>query len=406
MHIKKTTTLLVPLLFSLLEASAAVRHVGAGNHHSIFLAADTNTVWTAGEDILGQLGKGEGGELLKNNPDPHQVQGGWQGKVVDVSAGLNTNAVLTENGELWTWGFNRLGQLGHSFDAEIVGTPKKVAGLPPIADVEAGSGYMLAITREGEVWAWGNNSLGQLGLGEGAAKRVREPAKVKLPAGIKVKDIATGINQVLALTTDGRVLGWGSNRNGQAGGGEGMNAVREPVFVEGLGNGPVAGIGVGNFTSYAITAAGAVFAWGENHFGQVPHLEDRSIYRPVVIDLPTNGALPIAISGGARYVHLVLENGRVIAWGVNGPQGQFGNNVRSRDVSQREAPTLLPEDVLLKEIHTQTNHTVGLTTDGKFVGWGSNAQGRLAQGPTESGDEMPASMAVATHITLESASQK
>ena len=148
----------------------------------------------------------------------------------------------------------------------------------------------------------------------------------------------------------------------------------------------MAAVGAGNFTSFAILEDGRIFAWGENQFGQIPGVSGSSVFEPTEISLPSENVHPVAVSGGARYVHAVLSDGRVVAWGVNGPQGQFGTGERARDVTQREDPILLPESVRLREIHTQTNHTVALTSDGRFIGWGSNAQGRLARADrTESG---------------------
>jgi alpha-tubulin suppressor-like RCC1 family protein len=383
------------LAVSTLAAQGAVRHVGAGNHHSVFLEPTSLEVWTVGEDILGQLGKGTGGELLKNNAQPHRVEGGWTGTPVDVSAGLNTNAVVTDDGELWTWGFNRHGQLGHSHGEDFTSEPARVEGLPPVRDVEAGSGYMLALTAGGELFAWGNNALGQLGLGPDAPKVQPQPAMVPLPNGVRLADVATGINQVVALTTDGRVFAWGSNRSGQAGGPADMRAVPAPVEVLIDEAERFTAVGVGNYTSFAITASGRLFGWGENQFGQIPGAATKAVRTPTEILLPEGSAPAFAISGGARYVHAVLADGTVLAWGVNGPQGQFGTGTTKRDASATEPPLPIA-DLALRELHTQTNHSVGLTRDGRFVGWGSNAQGRLAQ----AGDPLPVAFPVPVTISL------
>ncbi|MCC5808230.1 MAG: hypothetical protein JJU00_18025 [Opitutales bacterium] len=377
---KTISVLIASVLVSSAAVCAAPRHAGAGNHHSVFLNPETHDVWTVGEDILGQMGYGMESELIKDNPHPHRVDPVWGGKAVDVSAGLNTNAVVTDLGEVWTWGFNRLNQLGHSAGTEIVPEPRRVEGLPPVADIEAGSAFMLAITTEGQLYAWGNNALDQLGLGPDAPRRVAEPTHVELPDDVRLKDITTGINQVVALTADNRVLAWGSNRNRQAGGPADENTVSRPAYVEGLPDGvAVAAVGVGNYTSFAILEDGRIFAWGENQFGQIPGVDERSVFPPVEVELPEGADRAVAITGGARYVHALVEDGRVYAWGVNGPQGQFGDGTRTRAVDEFSPPRALPDDVRLRELHTQTNHTVALTRDGRFVGWGSNAQGRLAQ---------------------------
>lgn len=384
---RKISLIFASILIVSALASGAIRHLGAGNHHSVFLHPETHDVWTVGEDIVGQMGFGGASERIKDNPRPHRVDPAWGGKAIDVSAGLNTNAVVTDRGELWTWGFNRMGQLGHSEGAEVVPGPRRVEGLPPVADIEAGSAFMLAITTDGQLYAWGNNALDQLGLGSDAPRRVHVPTRVALPGDARLRDITTGINQVVALTTDNRVLAWGSNRHGQAGGPAGENTVDRPRPVEGLPeDARVVAVGVGNYTSFAILADGRMFAWGENQFGQIPGTDARAVREPFEVALPESAGKPVAVTGGARYVHALMEDGRVYAWGVNGPQGQFGDGTRTRDVTTFSPPRALPGDIRLREMHTQTNHTVALTTDGRFVGWGSNAQGRLARGDrTEAG---------------------
>ena len=82
-----------------------------------------------------------------------------------VAAGAMHSLVLTESGEVYAWGDNDDGQLGLG-DREERLTPTKVEGLPKVKAIAAGGGYSLALTESGEVYAWGNNAIGQLGLGD------------------------------------------------------------------------------------------------------------------------------------------------------------------------------------------------------------------------------------------------
>jgi len=71
---------------------------------------------------------------------------------------------MGQDGSLWTWGFNRFGQLGDGTTSNRP-SPARVVGLPPIAAIAAGNYYNLAMGQDRSLWAWGWNSYGQLGDG-------------------------------------------------------------------------------------------------------------------------------------------------------------------------------------------------------------------------------------------------
>jgi hypothetical protein len=82
-----------------------------------------------------------------------------------VAAGAMHSLVLTESGEVYAWGDNEFGQLGLG-DMVVRLTPTKVEGLPKVKAVAAGYDHSLVLTESGEVYAWGWNDYGQLGLGD------------------------------------------------------------------------------------------------------------------------------------------------------------------------------------------------------------------------------------------------
>jgi hypothetical protein len=101
---------------------------------------------------------------LTYNPD------GFDDDVVVVSgdntiaAGTNHSLAITADGNLWAWGGNRIGQLGDgTFTFSYV--PVRVAGLSNVQQIAAGPRHSLAITADGNLWAWGDNFDGQLGDG-------------------------------------------------------------------------------------------------------------------------------------------------------------------------------------------------------------------------------------------------
>jgi len=135
--------------------------VAAGKTHSLVLT-ESGEVYAWGDNDDGQLGLGDREERLT----PTKVEG--LPKVKAIAAGGAHSLALTESGEVYAWGWNREGQLGlgEMGDWKVRLTPTKVEGLPKVKAIAAGGGYSLALTESGEVYAWGNNAIGQLGLGD------------------------------------------------------------------------------------------------------------------------------------------------------------------------------------------------------------------------------------------------
>ena len=89
--------------------------------------------------------------------------------------------------------------------------PGPVTSLPPASTVALGRGYMLALTRDGLLYAWGSNAAGQLGLGHLTPMATPQPLKLN----VAIRSVAAGATHALAVNTKGEVLAWGSNHHGQ-----------------------------------------------------------------------------------------------------------------------------------------------------------------------------------------------
>lgn len=383
-------TLERPRSVSFYEGTVATAHtsVGAGNHLSVFLDAETGTLTATGENVLGQLGQGVAGYDI---PAPVAVTlpEGFDGAITSVSAGLIHAAFLTADGDVYTWGFGNSGRLGlGDEDARLV--PEKITGVlddKPVSVIEMGNGASYAITGDGALYAWGQNTSGQLGQGDEDERLV--PTEVDLPG--RVLAVAAGTSHALALTEDGAVYGFGSNIDGQAAPSEQIDGtpVREvlsPVLIEGLPSDLIA-VAAATQTSYAVSASGQLYGWGENSFGQLligtdngdntfMPTEDK-ILTPVEIDIP--GAV-IDVKGGARWAVALTEDGDVYAWGPNdrGPTGGLDGDPAT-ETDGTFYPTKIAEldDVEIVEIATGPNHIIAVAADGTVYTWGSGSDGRL-----------------------------
>ena len=150
--------------------------------------------------------------------------------VVAISAGSTRGACMAikSDGTLWCWGANDYGQLSDGTTTDRF-TPVQVQGFTGVVAVSAGNAA-LAVKSDGTVWSWGRNNFGQ--LGDGTTTDRSTPAQVPGLTGIVAVSVSCGVGHSLAVKSDGTVWAWGDNTFGQLGrAGTGSSV---PVQVSGL----------------------------------------------------------------------------------------------------------------------------------------------------------------------------
>jgi alpha-tubulin suppressor-like RCC1 family protein len=196
-----------------------VTAIAAGQAHTLALRSD-GTVWAWGWHVNGQLGIGDCTIDDRNAPpcidQPSPV------KVLNLTGitAIAANRVYSralKAGNVWVWGGGR----GHPF---------QVQGLSGVIAVAAGGTHTLVLGDNGTVWAWGDNSHGQ--LGDGTLTGRSTPVQVGGLSGMAVA-IAAGFDDSFAVLADGTVWSWGGNTDGQLG--DGSRSPRTtPVQVSGF----------------------------------------------------------------------------------------------------------------------------------------------------------------------------
>jgi alpha-tubulin suppressor-like RCC1 family protein len=159
---------------------------------------------------------------------------------------------------------------------------KLVKGLSDIVAVAAGSAesHKLALRKDGTVWAWGYNPIGQFGNGSTSEKYFDVP--VLVPGLKNVVQIAAGVDHSMALLKDGTVRTWGWNHYGQLGNGTEKDAKR-PIEVKNLKD--VVYIAAGATHSMAILKDGTLKTWGWNRDGQLGNGTTQDSSLPVTVKL-------------------------------------------------------------------------------------------------------------------------
>ncbi|XP_059661314.1 ultraviolet-B receptor UVR8 [Cornus florida] len=180
----------------------------------------STTVMSFGDGIHGALGlptslTGVGGDAYEPTPIS-----GLPPEVCSVSAGHYHSLAVTSQGEVWAWGRNNEAQLGRGLLAprESWNEPKRVEGLNQVKVRAAFASGVIstAIGDDGSLWVWGKSKRGQLGLGNGIIESIF-PSKVEALSGEEIVKVSLGWGHALAQTKDGKLFGWGYSADGRLG---------------------------------------------------------------------------------------------------------------------------------------------------------------------------------------------
>ena len=218
--------------------------VAPGGTHTLAVRAD-GTLWAWGAGIAGQLETG-GSSLIP-------VRVGTSSHWEDVAAKPTWFSARTSDGALWAWGGNQYGQLGTGSTANFINPTLIDVG--PWSVIASGDSYGGGITTTGALMMWG--------LSPGAAT----PSPItQVGSDVNWLKLATGASHTLAIKADGTLWAWGDNSSGQLG--DGTTLFRNQPVRIGAGASWVQ-IAVGKSHSVALENNGNLWVWGYNGFGQL-----------------------------------------------------------------------------------------------------------------------------------------
>lgn len=341
--------------------------LSGGGKQTLALKADAS-LWAWGDNDKGQLGLGEDPAQTST---PTRLGSGYRA----MAAGYIHSLALKADGTLWSFGGNVAGQLGlgtadytahHTYSAHF--TPTQVGSDTYVA-VSAGQQHSLALKADGSLWAWGDNSYGQLGLGTADHQAHPVPALV----GTGYVAMAAGYAHSLALKADGSLWAFGLNTFGQLGLG---SADRQPHPTPAqVGTGYTA-LAAGSH-SLALKNDGSLWAWGLNNKGQLGLGTADFDAHPTPAQVPqaAQGIGYVAVAAGSHSLALAAD-GSLWAWGYN-YYGQLGLG----DAVHRSTPT--PVGSGYAAVAAGNMHSLGLKTDRTLWAWGKNTKGQLGLGNTD-----------------------
>ncbi|WP_350257668.1 immunoglobulin domain-containing protein [Scrofimicrobium sp. R131] len=346
--------------------------VSAGADSSLTLG-DTGHTYGFGTNWAGQLGDGS----TTNRDVPVEVVLPEGVSFTSVSLRINHALAVGDDGKTYAWGENGAGQLGidSTLDSHVpveVEVPDGVS----FTSVATGNAYSVAIGSDGKTYAWGVNFFGQLGNNSSVSSPV--PVEVALPAGVSFTSVSAGNDHSLALGDDGNAYAWGGNSSGQLGDGSNTNRT-VPVLVSAPDGVSFTSVNAGYNFSLAIGNDGKVYGWGDNSYGQLGDSTFASTNAPVEASVLV-GVLFTHIATGGRHSVAIGDDGRTYAWG-NNHYGQLGFDSPENWPIPGEVAT--PPGVRFTAVSAGNVHSLAIGDDGKAYSWGFNGVGALGDGTAD-----------------------
>ncbi|XP_044049752.1 probable E3 ubiquitin-protein ligase HERC4 [Siniperca chuatsi] len=251
----------------------------------------------------------------------------YKEKIEAVGCGDDTVTLLTETGKVLCV------DTAHTY----IPRPLEAFG-NPVSQVACGSQHSVALTKDGQVYTWGQDSRGQLGLGE-RKPGTNSPQHLRSLSAVPLVQIAAGGEQSFALSVSGGVFGWGRNDSGQLGLGDTTDR-HTPTPVLCLNMKKTVRISCGKDHTAILTKTGAVFTFGSGQYGQLGHNSFSDELRPRLVS-ELWGAKVTKVACGRHHTLVLTDSKRVYSFGC-GEQGQLGHGEESHP--SVPLPVKLPPD--------------------------------------------------------------
>ena len=275
-------------------------------------------------------------------------------------------------GTLWGWGENSKGEIGLG-DTTDRSSPTQIGAITTWNGVAGGGYSSIFLKTDGTVWTTGYNDKGQLGVGDTTTRS--SPVQVGALTTWSSVEAATGAGQFcVAIKTDGTLWSWGWNNYGQLGDSSTTDR-SSPVQVGALTD--WLSVSAGHYNTVAIKTDGTIWTFGQNDKGQLADGTTSNRSSPVQV-----GALTDWSTVSAGYSHILTRktDGTLWAWGFRA-QGQIGNGAAAIDAGY-SSPVQVGALTTWNPPGAGGYSSYASRTDGTMWAWGYNTVGQLGQGNT------------------------
>jgi alpha-tubulin suppressor-like RCC1 family protein len=349
-----------------------------GSQHSLAIAQD-GTLWAWGNQNSGQLGNNStSGNVL--SPTQISNEPNW----AFISAGEFYSLAIKKDGTLWAWGDNSSGQLGIGNTTQQ-NTPVKIGTDTNWIGVYAGYGHSMARKADNSLWSWGNNTSGQLGINSTAVQQT----PIQVGVATNWQSVSLGRNHTVALKSNGELWAWGSSTFGQLGTG---NSIQQLLPIQ-IGTDKWKFIEAGDYHNLAINSDGKLYSWGDNFTGQLGLGDTLERNIPTQVGTDTDWK---SIAAGLYNGYATKSTGVLFAWGDNF-KGQLGNG----NFTIENSPVQVGSATDWHSVIAGNEYAIAQNYSGTFNSWGDNQSGQLGNGatlPNNTGQNTPGVMGCAGNI--------
>ena len=364
-----TSEMTVDELIDLLDISGIelneIKQIACGYNHTFILMND-GSVWSCGNNGSGQLG-------LNDNTSKNtftQVTTNINNDVNQIVCGNAHTFILKNDGSIWSCGNNDYGQLGLGDNTTKTTFTQVTTNINnDVKQIACSGNHTIILKNDGNVWACGWNSAGQLGLGNTTNRNTF--TQVITNINNDVKQIVCGHGCTFILKNDGSVWACGSSSGGQLGLGDYTNKNTFTQVTTNINN-DVKQIVTG-YRTYILKNDGSVWACGWNDRGQLGlgDTTSRNTFTKVTTNINNDVK---EVSCGTEFTFILKNDGSVWACGLN-DNGELGLNDTTNRNTFTQVTTNINNDV--KQIACGNNHTFILKNDGSVWSCGYNEYGQL-----------------------------
>ena len=285
-----------------------------------------------------------------------------------IKGGMTHSLTLDDSGCIWVFGNNNQGECGLDISVPHCLVPTVKEFKKPIKLIEAGGYHNIVVDEDGDVWGFGLNSNGQLGILSEESKIITNPILLSLN---NIVEIACGDYHTVCLESNGNVYSFGSNYMGQLGNDSLINSTKPELVPNCPPN--IRKIECGNDYTFFIDKDNISWACGGNRKGQIPLARDDEMIFSIIKTLFP--PLQLVACGNAHTLALTVD-GELLSVGSNS-EGQLG-------IGSTEH-TRIPQKVLLNcaasiiEIACGKEHSIALDSGGVVWVFGTNLKGELGE---------------------------
>ncbi|KAL0701374.1 hypothetical protein Bca4012_057496 [Brassica carinata] len=312
--------------------------------------------------------------------------------VHQIACGVKHAALVSKQGEVFTWGEESGGRLGHGIGKDVTGGPQLIESLAvsSVDFVACGEFHTCAVTMTGEIYTWGDGTHNAGLLGHGTDVSHWIPKRISGPLeGLRIASVSCGPWHTALITSTGHLFTFGDGTFGVLGHGD-KETVFYPREVKSLSGLKTIAVACGVWHAAAVVevivtqssssvSSGKLFTWGDGDKGRLGHGDKEPRLKPTCVSALIDHDFHKVACGHSLTVGLTTS-GKVFTMGST-VYGQLGNPTADGKLPCSVEDKLANDCV--EEVACGAYHVAVLTSRNEVLTWGKGANGRLGHGDVE-----------------------